>query len=167
MARGAKVTGDLSVTGTLSTVGFNPPAGCIDNAAVDADAAIAASKLQHQYAPNHKQLHGTAVAAKREPIHIVVGTTGEIIDFWCALAVACVGDSTITVNLKKNGSNILSAATVLDSSNVAFAKEEAAGFSSVAVVAGDVLEVDVTVSAGTGTLGQGLIAQLIVQELVD
>ena len=77
--------------------------------------------------------------------------------------VACIGDSTITVNLYKNGSTVLSAPVVLDNSNTAFAIE-AGAISSASYSADDVFEVVVSVSAGTGTLGQGLFVSPMFRE---
>jgi hypothetical protein len=70
----------------------------------------------------------------------------------------------VTVQLKKNGANVLASAIVLDSGNAAFAGEAAPGFTGTNYVAGDVFEVDVTAAANTGTLGQGLFAALSVRE---
>ena len=78
--------------------------------------------------------------------------------------VACVGAATITIQVKKNGTNILSASLVIDNANAAFAFESAAGFTSTALVANDVLEVDITAAAGGGTLGQGLFCELVTKE---
>lgn len=79
------------------------------------------------------------------------------------VSVACIGDSTITVDVRKNGTSILSSTIVLDNSNTAFA-EESGSISTSSYAAGDDLEVVVTVSAGTGTLGQGLHVDLILNE---
>ena len=50
---------------------------------------------------------------------------------------------------------------LIDNTNVAFAWESAAGFTSTSLVQNDILEVDVTATAGGGTLGQGLVCELI------
>lgn len=155
---------DIYINGNLSPKTFTPPAGCIDDTAVKAAAGIQASKLQHQHEPQYNQVHGSAATTVRQVLHVVKGATGTLEKFRAGVVVACIGAATISIQLKKNGSNILSAALVLDNANAAFAIEDAAGLTSTALVAGDVLEVDITAMAGGGTLGQGLFCQAIVRE---
>lgn len=137
------------------------PSGVITAANIAAAAGVECSKLDHRSRQVYAQ-SGTAAAATAA-IHYVIGTTGTINSFQCGVIGACVGDSTITIDLKKEGSSILSAAVVLDSTNAARAPE-AGTLSSASVVAGDLLEVVVTVSAGSGTLGTGLFCILDVDE---
>jgi hypothetical protein len=158
------ITSDVYIDGNLTPKTFSPPAGSITATSVVSSAGIEATKLQHQHQQIVAQVHGSNASAERRTVHFVRGATGTIVAFECGNVVAATGDSTATINLKKNGSNILSSATVLDNSNTAFANEDAAGFTSTALVAGDVLEVDITVSAGTGTLPQGVFACLTLRE---
>lgn len=72
------------------------------------------------------------------------------------MSVKPVGAATHSIQLKKNGSNILSSALVMDSANTNYVLEEAAGYTSTSYAAGDFFEVDITATAGGGTLGQGL-----------
>lgn len=123
---------------------------------------LAVAKQVHQYNRSFAQNHGTAAAAQRQVIHVAQGA-GTLVSFGGGITVACVGDSTITINLYKNGSTILSSTVTITSSNAANAVEEAT-FSSAPYSAGDVFEAVVTVSAGTGTLGQGAFAKLVVAE---
>lgn len=148
--------GDLFVNGNLYPKTFTPPAGCITNAAVIAAAGIDASKLEHRYRPFLAQVHGSAGTTERRAVHQVIGATGTINSVRAMLSVAPIGNSTHVIQIKKNGTNILSTAITLDSGNTAFIDETDTGFTSAALVAGDVLEVDVTATVGTGTLGQGL-----------
>lgn len=156
----------LHVQGPLTCQSFTPPAGCITDAAVQAAANVAASKLEHQ----HQQLLASsglaAVAALREAIHRVRGSTGTLVAFAAWLRQGCVGDSTVTVDLWKNGASVLTAPLVLNSTHAAFVAVNGT-FSVASLAAGDVLEVNVTVNAGTGTLGQGLGAQVTLRELAQ
>ncbi|OGG44120.1 MAG: hypothetical protein A3F84_27810 [Candidatus Handelsmanbacteria bacterium RIFCSPLOWO2_12_FULL_64_10] len=158
------IPNDVYVTGNLSSLTFSPPAASIGDTAVAGSAGIQASKLEHQYMDRLTQVHGSAATAERRVIKTAKGATGDIVSFRCGVLVACIGNSTITIDLYKNGSSILSATTVLDSGNAARAFESAAGFSSTTFVADDVFECVVTVSAGTGTLGQGLFCELVTRE---
>lgn len=155
---------NLHVEGALSAKTMAIPAGTVDNADVASDADIDATKLEHQYEPVFSQVHGSAATAERRVIHKVHGATGTLVSFECGVIVACIGNAEITIDLYKNGSTILTAPTVLDSGNTAFTEESAAGFSSTALVQDDVLEVVVTVDAGTGTLGQGLYCLPVIRE---
>lgn len=157
--------GDLMVTGqTVFAGGVTLPANSVSNTNVAAAAGIEATKLQHQHQQLVAQAHGTAATTERRVIHVVKGVSGSVVNFRAGVVVACVGAATISIRLKKNGSNIDTAATVLDNANAAFAIEAAAGFSSTTLAAGDVLEVDITATAGGGTLGQGLFCELTVRE---
>ena len=49
---------------------------------------------------------------------------------------------------------------MIDSGNANYGSEDAAGFTSSSYVAGDVFEVDITATAGGGTLGQGLAVEV-------
>lgn len=156
--------GNTYVNGNLSARSMSIPADTIDDTAVDAAAGIQATKLQQQVKFRLAQVHGSAASAERRPVHRVYGATGTLVSFKCGVVVACIGDSTITVALKKNGSNILTSSTVLDNTNTAYTVEDQAGFTSTSLTQGDVLEIAVTVSAGTGTLGQGLFCEGILRE---
>lgn len=150
------IQSDVYVNGNLYPKTFTPPANCITNAAVIAAAGIDATKLEHRYRPSYAQPHGSAGTTVRQAVHQVVGATGTINSVRAMLSVAPVGAATHVIQIKKNGSNILSTAITLDNANTAFIDETDTGFTSTALVAGDVLEVDVTANAGGGTLGQGL-----------
>ncbi len=157
--------GDWFVNGALNAQSFGPPAGCIDDTAVEAAAGIQASKLQHQYEKVFCPLASTVTAAtERRVVHVVRGTTGTIQEFRCGVVTACIGAATVTFDLKKNGTTVLTATTVLDNTNLAYTTEAAAGFTSTALVAGDVLEVTLAAAAGGGTIGLGAFAVLNLRE---
>lgn len=153
---------DVLIRGRLIAAQFTPPAGSIGDAAMDSGSPIAASKQVHQYCKQFAQVHGSNAAAERRTIHYAYGA-GTLTDFKVGSVVKATGDSTTTVNLYKNGSTILTAPIVLDSANTNFIPETAA-FSTAAYSAGDVFEIVETVSAGSGTLPQGVFANLVVHE---
>lgn len=158
----SKIDGDLFVGGALGCRTLSPPAGSITNAAVAALAGVSASKLQHQHRVPWSQANVTA-AAETRVVYVCHGTTGTVLAFVAGSIAKAVGDSTATIDLKKNGTTVLSAPIVLDNANTARVVE--AGTVSVpALVAGDVLEVVVTVSAGSGTLPTGLFAAVTLEE---
>ena len=143
---------------------LNP--GCVGDAEVKSAAGIAASKLEHQHRAVYAQESGTTAAAEDRVFHVVKGTAGTLKTFKAGCVVACIGDATITVDLHKNGASVLTGAITLSSSQSAY-DLVAATINTDSVAAGDVLEVVVTVNAGTGTLGQGVFAYLDLHEDVD
>ena len=94
---------------------------------------------------------------------MVYGTTGTVVAFEVGSVTACTGDSTITVDLHKNGASILTGVITLDSANTAYIVE-AGTLSSATLADGDVLEVVVNATVGTGTLGNGVFASCIIRE---
>jgi hypothetical protein len=155
---------DLYVGGNLSAKSFNAPASSITDQAVAGGAGIQASKCQQQFTKTYGQVTGSAAATERRPVHSVYGATGQVVQFRAAAAVANIGAATIAIQLKKNGANILTAAITLGSGTAAYVFVAAAGFTSTSLLANDVLEVDVTATAGGGTLGQGLVCELVTRE---
>jgi hypothetical protein len=136
----------------------------VSDANVVGSAGIQASKLIHQYQPVHADPAATTVAANRKTIHVAYGATGTLIAFKAGLITACIGADTVTVKLRKNGTDILSADISLTSATAAFAMLTAAGFTSASYAAGDVFEVDITPVHTSGTLGAGIFCQLITNE---
>ena len=153
---------NLLVRGVLQAGSFTPPANSVGNSVVRAGDPIDAEKLEQQYVRTHGQAHGTNATAERRVLH-VAQAAGELFAIEAGVTVAATGNSTATVDLHKNGSTILSAPIVLDNTNAAYAGE-AGTFSSQPYVAADVSEVVVTVSAGTGTLPQGVYAAVCFRE---
>src|SRR5262245_33767755 len=158
------IDGNTYINGALSARSMAIPAGTLTDSGVNASAAVQATKLQHQYTKTFAQVTGSVATTERRPFHSVYGATGTIVGFRATITVACAGAATISIRLKKNGTNIDTAALVLDNTNTAYIWESAAGFTSTSLVAGDVLEVDSTATAGGGTLGQGLICELVTRE---
>lgn len=155
---------DTYFANNLACKTFTPPSGCITNASVVGAAGIAASKLQHRFRKGHAQVHGSAATAERRVIHVVRGATATINSLRAGVVVAAVGDSTATINLYKNGSTILSGTISITSADTAYALDSPSGFTSTSLVVGDVLEIVQTISAGTGTLPQGVFSVLEIDE---
>ena len=161
----SKIEGDLVVAGALTPKSMNVPAGSVTNAAIKAAAGISASKLEHQQQPRYSQESDTTAAAEDHVLHTVYGATGTVVAFAAGCVVACTGNAVVTVDLHKNGSSMLISAIEIDNGDAAYdvvagtvdpAKED--------VVVDDVLEVVVTVNAGTGALGKGVFAYAAIEE---
>ena len=151
--------GDMQVQGTLTCGQFSPPPSCIDNDAVKTPSGqpIKAEKLEHKHLKLLGEDSNVSAAAVQQVVHVIRGAIGTIKGFIAGVIVAATGDSTATVDLLKNGASILTAPlTFANSSGVYWASQQAAAFSSTALVRNDILEIKVTVSAGTGTLPKGI-----------
>lgn len=159
-------SGDLHVAGSLSAQTLVPSAGCVTDASVLAATNVAASKLEQQKHVHFSQVHGSAATTERRVVYIVRGATATIQEARFGVTVACIGAATITIDVYKNGSSILSSTVVLDNTNTAYTEENAT-FSSTSLVADDVLELVITAAAGGGTLGQGLYGQIVLRERAD
>jgi len=150
--------GNIYLAGTFGCETLNIPSDTITNAHVNSSAAIAATKLKHQYVPTYSQEAATKSASGTYTIHIVHGATATIDAFEAAASTVCGSDGTVTVDLRKNGvtTSLLSAAIQLDTNNTAYIVETAT-ISTASLTNGDVLQVVITSSDGTaGTAASGV-----------
>lgn len=140
------------------------PDGAVTNEKMDSTNPADQTKVK----PRHKvgwsqKFTDNAVAERRVVYRAKFG--GTLSEVAIGSAIAATGDSTATIQIRKNGTNFLTSTVVLDNGNTAFITEPGTPNSSGAYVAGDVFEVDVSaVSAGTGTLPKGLFADLCFDE---
>lgn len=138
------------------------PDDCVGNDQVATGAGIAASKLEHQYEKNVTQPN-TAATDETRVIHVVRGATATVQEFRAGSIAKAAGGATCTVDLKKNGSSILSSPITLDSGNSDYVPESAA-VTSPDLVADDVLTVVIDGTVGGGTLPTGVYADLVLRE---
>lgn len=155
--------GDHVFQGHVQVGSIDLPAGDVTNAHVASAAGIEASKLQHPVHETYSQKSTATAVVERHVVHVVSGAAATVVRIEAGCVTACIGDAEVTVDLLKNGATILSADITLDSSQSA--RDTVVGaIAAAGLVAGDVLELDVTVAAGTGTLGVGVFAKLQVYE---
>ena len=147
--------GDWLFRGLVKFAALVIPNGSVTDAMVAALAGIAATKLQHVHRQEYAQGSASNAAAATQVIHVVLGSTATVVTIKAGAVVPAVGAATATINLYKNGSTILSSSITLNSSQSA--RQLVSGtIASAGLVAGDVLEVVITATAGGGTLAQGL-----------
>lgn len=156
-----RVPSDLHVEGQITAEAMIVPANAVTDASVSSTAAIQATKLFHQQLKSYSQPNTTATT-ETKVIH-VARAGGSVAEFYAGSIGVCAGAATITIDLKKNGTSILSAVITLNSSNTARVAV-GASVSTPNYVAGDVFEIVATATAGGGTLGTGLFAQMTAQE---
>jgi hypothetical protein len=157
-----RIEEDLYYAGAVKFKDITVNAGSIDDNAIDTNAGIAYTKLEHEHRVHYAQPNTTATS-ETKAVYRCRGATGTIIGVAAGSIAACVGDSTVTIDVKKNGTTVLASTIVLDSANSAYTAETGS-LSVTSLAAGDVLTVVVTVSAGTGTLATGLYVSLSVAE---
>lgn len=153
----SRIAGNLFVTGTLQAGTVVLSSSCVTDEKVSATADISASKLEHNNRAMFAQASGTNATAETRTIYTAVNV-GSVTGFKIGAIVAATGDSTATLDLKKNGTTILTGTVQLTSATAAYTLVAGTVGSSAALAAGDVLTVVMTVSAGTGTLPQGVFA---------
>jgi len=160
---GNVIDGDVNIIGNLRVGSLTLPSSCVGDTQITASAGpIAYNKLQQQRSCKYAQKYGTAVVSERTGIHIPLGS-GSVFSFFAALAVPCVGAATVVVDLLKNGSSVLSSPITFNNTVTAF-NTVVGTFSSTGYVSGDVYEINITATAGGGTIGQGLTVMLYTNE---
>lgn len=157
------IDGDLSVRGVLRPTQFAAPASCIGDSNFDGSAPLTALKQQHQHQKVYSQSNGAASVTDRKVVHVAYGATGTVVAVRAGVVTAQVGGATLTIDLKKNGTSILTGTFQVTSAIAVFALVNGS-IATAGYVAGDVFEVVVTEATGGGTQGQGLFVQLIVRE---
>lgn len=156
-------SGNLRVYGTLIPDVLTIPAGTVRNADVSASAAIAATKLVNRHTAVWAQPN-TAATTETRAIHLaqLAGTVNSV---KAGSIAAAIGNSTVTVDVKKNGTTILTGVITLDNANSARVAEAGTiSGGTVAVAAGDVLEVVLTATIGSGTLPTGVFVAVEIDE---
>jgi hypothetical protein len=155
----ATVIGSLVLTAQTVT----PSDGSVVNASVANSAGILATKLQQQYTKLYAQASATTASTITIPIHLVRGATCTLDSIKAGSVVANVGAATVTIDLKKNGTTVLSAVITLDNANTARVPE-AGTITTAGGVADDLYELVITATAGGGTLATGLFVQVVINE---
>jgi hypothetical protein len=157
-------TADVLHTGAHTFRGpVTVPNNTILKEAIKSAAGVEATKLEHQHRIPYSQPNTTATTETRV-LYVCYAATARVIDFRAGSIVACIGAATITLDVKKNGTTILSSVLTLNNANTARVAVAATLSGTPALVTGDVLEVVVTATAGGGTIGTGLFASLTVEE---
>jgi hypothetical protein len=152
--------GDLDITGNLTVGSIDIPAASIGDDEISPTAAIAASKQVHRVYAKYQQ-SGTAVTATAL-LHTAYAAGTALAVAITTLTVA-VGAATVTIDVKKNGTTILSGIVTLDTGNVAYVAETGT-ISVPSYATGDTYSAVVVATAGGGTLPTGLLVELILNE---
>jgi hypothetical protein len=157
------IQGDVYVAGNLSASTQSVPANAITDTQVAAGAGISATKSNRFVQPEYAQPNTTATT-ETKVLHTVRAVGGgTVAEFAVGSIVAAIGAATVTFDLKKNGTSILSGVVTLNSSSTAYVIQ-IASISTPTVAQGDVLSVVITATASGGTLPTGIFCSLRVNE---
>jgi hypothetical protein len=146
--------GDWHCNGTATFKTLDIPAGTVIDADVSASASIAYTKMESLQRGFYGQ-DGTAVSASAVSLGTIRGATGTMLKLSANALTPCVGAATVTIDLKKNGTTMLSSVITLDSGNTAHI-EETGTLNVTALAVGDHLTLAIVATAGGGTLPTGL-----------
>jgi len=144
--------------------------GGIQDGDVAPGAAIAATKLKHQF-PISQELFapGVTIAALTRLLHIVRGAKAEVVGFEAIITTAATDASrTVTVDLLKSTGGgafaTILTTTINITSTTTIRVPVAAVVASPSLVDGDILELTVAVAGSTGAQAQGLLASVMLRE---
>jgi len=168
MANPTIFPGDLVSPGQISAnTLFSSNAFLTDTMVVNntgAGGGIKASKLQVQKIAQYSNSDAaTTSVTEQRCIHVVNGQTATVVAIQAGAVVANVGAATVTVDLLKNGSSILTAAITLNNSQAAYALVSAT-IASANLTVGQVLEIKTVATAGGGTIAKGCFAYVVIRE---
>jgi hypothetical protein len=159
-----RIDGNLYVNGTLVADAFDPPANSVGNSHMKAGDPVEIDKTRHLHSKIHSQSDGGSAYDEIIAIHVAT-SPGVVEQFQAGARVKPVGDSTMTVDLKKNGVSILS--DIIDIDNAVDNYVSVVAGLNLALTSysiGDVFEITVICTDGTGTPAEGLFAQVILDE---
>jgi hypothetical protein len=155
---------DIFVAGSFGCRQFSPPAGCIGNAAIAANAGLQASKLEHQHAIRYSQKAGTAVVSETIPLHIA-RAAGTVVSVEVVTVTPPTSTDTVTIDLKKGNAStgyatVLTSVVTIDNASVTRTIYSAA-ITTADYSADDSFELVIT---ATGSSCQGLAVIVTVRE---
>lgn len=156
--------GDVIIRGSVVANTNIPSDNSITTAKIAAAANLNADKLEQRLHKTYSQPNTAATSETRGVF--VARKTGIINELAVGSIAIAVGAATVTCDLRKNGTTILTGVVTLNSSSVARVVQTA-GFSGVLnqFVAGDFFEIVLVATAGGGTLPTGVFVQLEIDQL--
>lgn len=150
--------GDYVFTGTVTIAALNAPASSITSSQISG--VIDADKLERRQSVRYSQLNGANNVAARTVVKIM-SAAGTLLSVQCRNTTAASGTDKTTVDVKKNGSSILTAPIDLNLA-AGTAVQSSSSFTSAALADGDVLEVVLTLTGAN--VGQGVAVQVDLDE---
>lgn len=147
-------------TATFAAAPVLPP-NTITDAHISAGAAISPAKMGHRLEMTISQKLGVDAASEAHVAHVVYGTTGTLLAFRAGAVTPAGSATTVAVDLKKNGTSVLSSTITLNNSQAAYELVDGT-ISSQTVAADDVLTVHFTLTGSNEP--QGVFCQIVWNE---
>lgn len=157
------------ICNNLSCSSIKLPSGAVSNAAIQANAAIDASKVISNISKHYQQNTNAGVAADNQFCHIVNGTTCTLAYVKAMVDTAATGaDRTVNIDLQRSTAGG-AFATVLTSTilfnNASTARTAISGTITTSTLSqGDILKWVVTVAGAAGNQAIGVLAEAYFQE---
>lgn len=159
-----KLEGPLTITGQVAFTGtVTLPVNAVTNSTIGASVSspIDVEKVEQQITACYAQPN-TAAADETRVIHRCEGS-GTVVAFRVGSIAIAVGDAVTTFDVKKNGSSILSSVKTINSGNTNRVSVDATLSGTPTYVEGDIFEVVIDGTIGTGTLPTGCFCQLVLR----
>lgn len=159
-----RLDGPLTITGQVTMTGTAVlPVNTVTNSMIGASVSspIDVEKVEQQITAAYSQPN-TAAADETRVLHRCEGS-GTVVAVRVGSIAIAVGDAITTFDVKKNGTTILSAAKEINSSNTNRVSVDATLSGTPTYVEGDLFEVVIDGTIGTGTLPTGCFCQLVLR----
>lgn len=154
---------DVFVRGALVPSAIRLPQNAITSGEqILAGANLPADKTEQRFFPAWSQPNSAATTETRTLF--VARRSGTVNAVLAGSIAAAIGDSTVTLDVKKNGTSILTGVITLDNGNTARIVELGSISGGGTFVVGDWYEVVITATIGTGTLPTGVFVELEVDQ---
>lgn len=150
MPYASRIEGNVAFAGDVAFAG---------SVTLPSSAVLDANVYETRHREVYSQASGSSASDESRVIHVVHGTAGTLKSVMVGSVDKAVGDSTVDVDILKNGVSVLTAAVTLNSSNTDYVAV-AGSINTAATTVGDVFEVEIDATAGTGTLPKGVFVSL-------
>lgn len=171
MAQPSILYGDQLFQGSVSFGGpVNLPDSCVNNAKVSAGADIASSKLIHRFSLSLELFApGTNISAIAAKLLHVARKGGNLVGINAAITTQPSGDRTASVDLQKSTgggafATMLSSPVAISSATTIRTAVAGVVSGAGAFIAGDILQLVVSIGGSTGTQPAGLIVTVDIDQ---
>ena len=157
----SQVHGNLLVTGGIyGLTDIEIPAGLLTDTQISAVAAISASKCERSLRAIAGVAGQVSDGTTIPLAFFIKGTAATFKHMTCTNRIACAGSSSLTCDVKKNGTSILSSAETLDSGTAAYSENEGS-ISTTTGEDGDYITFEIVATqSGSDALAYGVFIQL-------
>lgn len=169
------IPNDLRVQGHIACQSMSIPAGTIHGDDFASDADVEVEYLEHEHVAKYVQNEGSDVATQTQLIYTCKAASGGLIRklFITPSTAPTGGDKQFTVDVKKSTgggafATILSGVVTISSADTSRVQQDAtSSVNTDTLVTGDILQIVITASGSTGSQGQGVLVEVVVDEFTS